>query len=191
VWNATDNVWKTDFNHIRIAIENSMDDIKSLPDGQHFGETVGLGIQKNPLDIPDKKWVSFNTYGKENLVYSDWDNVLKDFSSISVYMRNLKSKFYALYHDGKEEYAEGIILYRPSSGEMAKLRRDMFDWWIEDNPGVLNQHVNTYVKKSRPPPTDPMTLEFFNLSKRMKQKLISKDDFQAEKKKILAKYNIS
>lgn len=179
-----------DFNHVIEGVKYSLEEVRKCPDGQSFGELIGLGIQKNPMDIPDKRWVSFNTFGKDNLVYDEWKDVEKNFSAISEFMKNLKSKYYALNHEGKEEYAEGIILYRPSTGEMAKLRRDMYDWWIIDNPGVLNQHVNTYTKKPKREPPTGMQGEFSILSKKFRQNLISKEEYESEKKKILTKYNI-
>jgi len=195
VWNRKnktyqEKTWIEGFDHIKLGIENSLEYITSLPDGQHFGELIGIGVQKNPMDIPDKKWISFNTFGKDNLVYDEWKNVEKNFSAISDFMKNLKSKYYALNHDGKEEYAEGIVLYRPSTGERAKLRRDMYDWWITDNQGVINKHVNTYNKAPKRKPPTGMQGEFSVLSKRFKQSLITKEEFEVEKKKILAKYGI-
>lgn len=182
--------WSKDSNMIKLAIENSSEHIKELGDGQHFGECIGIGVQKNPMDIPDKKWIPFNTYGKLNLVYDEWKDIPKDFESISNFMRNIKSKFYAINHEGQEEYSEGIVLYRPSTGDRSKLRRDMFDWWIEDNPGVINKHVNIYNKAPKKKPPTGMQGEFSIISKKFKQNLISKEDFEAEKKLILAKYNI-
>ena len=178
------------FNHVVEGMRASWDETEGLFDGQYFGELIGLGIQKNPMDIPDKRWIPFGTFGEENLVYDEWKDIEKNFSAISEFMKNLKSKYYALNHDGKEEYAEGIILYRPSTGEMAKLRRDMYDWWIIDNPGVLNQHVNTYSKKPKKKPPTGMQGEFAVLSKKFKQNLISKEEYELERNNILAKYNI-
>lgn len=196
VWNRKNLVSKLeepptkDFTHVTDGITYSMEEVKKCPDGQSFGELIGIGIQKNPMDIPEKRWVPFNTFGKDNLVYDEWKDVEKNFSAISEFMKNLKSKYYALNHDGKEEYAEGIILYRPSTGELAKLRRNMYDWWIIDNPGVLNQHVNTYSKKSKKKPPTGMQGEFSILSKKFKQNLISKEEYEVERNSILKKYNI-
>jgi len=195
VWNRKnkayyEKTWVKGFDHIKLGIENSLNQITDLLDGQHFGELIGLGIQKNPMDIPDKKWVPFKTFGNDKLVYNEWKHIQKNFDSISDFMKNLKSKYYALNHDGKEEYAEGIVLYRPSTGDRAKLRRDMFDWWIIDNPGVINKHINTYNKAPKKKQPEGMQGEFSILSKKFKQNLISKDDFESEKKKILSKYGI-
>jgi len=178
------------FNHVLEGMEDSWEETDGLSDGQHFGELIGLGIQKNPMDIPNKRWVPFNTFGKKHLVYDEWKDVPKNFSAISEFMKNLKSKYYALNHDGKEEYAEGIIFYRPSTGEMAKLRRDMYDWWIIEHPDVLNPHVNTYSKKPKRKPPTGMQGEFAVLSKKFKQNLISKEEYEVERNSILEKYNI-
>jgi len=191
-FNTDDEYWENTegFNHVSEAIDNSIDFTENLSDGQHFGECIGLGIQNNPMDIPDKRWVPFLTYGKENLVYDDWSTLPKDFESISNYMRNLKSKYYSIQHPGKEEYAEGIILYRPSTGERAKLRRDMFDWWIKDNPGVINKHVNTYNKSKIKTVPEGMNGEFALLSARKKQGLISFEEYSLQRDIILKKYGV-
>lgn len=192
VSNLVDDEWEhiKDFGHILEAIKNSTEQIENLPDGQHFGECIGLGIQHNPMDIPDKRWVPFNTYGKENMVYDDWKDIPKDFESMSKYMKNLKSKYYAINHDGKEEYAEGLVLYRPSTGDRVKLRRDMYDWWITDNVGVINKHVNVYNKKPKKVAPTGMAGEFSLISKMKQQGLMTAEEFDSQKVIILEKYGI-
>lgn len=175
------------FNHVVEAVKNSMD-IMPITNGQHFGECIGLGIQDNPMDIKGKRWVPFNTYGVDNMVYENFE--IKDFNQISDLMRNLKSKYYNIEHpELTPEYAEGIIFYRPSTGEMSKLRRDMYDWWITDNPGRVNKHVNTYHKKRKEQP-EGMAREFSLLGARKKQGLITLEEFNIERDIILKKYGI-
>ncbi len=43
-------------------VSDSKDDLLGLGDGYHYGEWAGLGIQKNPHDIPVKKFFLFNTF---------------------------------------------------------------------------------------------------------------------------------
>jgi len=67
VWNRKnktyyEKTWFKEFDHIKLGIESSLTNITSLLDGQHFGELIGLGIQKNPMDIPEKRWVPFETF---------------------------------------------------------------------------------------------------------------------------------
>lgn len=43
-------------------VSENKDDILGLGEGYHYGEWAGLGIQKNPHDIPGKKFFLFNTF---------------------------------------------------------------------------------------------------------------------------------
>lgn len=43
-------------------VESNSKDIISLGDGYHYGEWAGLGIQKNPHDLEEKKFFLFNTF---------------------------------------------------------------------------------------------------------------------------------
>jgi len=115
VWNRKnktyyEKTWFKGFDHIKLGIESSLTNITSLPDGQHFGEIIGLGIQKNPMDIPEKRWVPFETFGKDNLVYDEWKDVPKNFYALSKFMRKLKSKYYALNVSNGTHLFSGISI---------------------------------------------------------------------------------
>ncbi len=43
-------------------VERNKEDLLSLGDGYHYGEWAGLGIQKNPHTLPEKKFFLFNTF---------------------------------------------------------------------------------------------------------------------------------
>ncbi len=43
-------------------VSENKDDILGLGDGYHYGEWAGLGIQKNPHDMPGKNFFLFNTF---------------------------------------------------------------------------------------------------------------------------------
>ena len=175
------------FNHVVEAIQNSIDVIP-VTNGQHFGECIGLGIQDNPMDIPHKKWIPFNTFGVDHLVYNNLP--ITNFDDISNWMKDLESKYYTGVHPNiKPDYAEGVIFYRPSTGEMSKLRRDMYDWWITDNPGRVNKHVNTYHKVQKEQPKG-MAKEFSILGSRKKQGLITLEEYELDRDNILKKYGI-
>ena len=181
------------FNHVTEGVNHAIDsgEINKVmgTNGQYFGELIGLGIQKNPMDLDHKTWVPFETYGKEYLVYPEWADLPKDFDNISNFMKNIHSRYFKIHH-GKDEYAEGIVLYRPSTGERAKLRRDMFDWWIVENPGRINKHVNTYNKAPKKQQPEGMQGEFSILSKKFKQNLVTKEEYEIERDNILKKYQI-
>lgn len=66
----------------------------------------------------------------------------------------------------------------------------MFSWWITDNPGRINKHVNTLTKPKKRTFPDGMTKEFVELSARKKQGLITQEQFDQQKETILKKYGI-
>lgn len=97
-------------------------------DGQYFGEAVGEKIQGNPLKIP-RLWIPF---GKafESLQYTSFhkhDRTFENFSSwFKDYLFSLAHRKYA--QNDEKLFAEGVVFTHPD-GRMAKLRRDMFDWY--------------------------------------------------------------
>jgi len=99
-----------------------------LPDGQHFGELIGEKINGNPYKIKGHLWIPFETYAKEHLRYKSWGKYPKDFQTISNWFKDDLLPLFALKKGDKQGFVEGVIFYR-KNGEMAKLRRDMFDWF--------------------------------------------------------------
>jgi len=43
-------------------VESNKTDLLSLGDGYHYGEWAGLGIQKNPHNLTEKRFFLFNTF---------------------------------------------------------------------------------------------------------------------------------
>lgn len=43
-------------------VDRNKDDLVNLGDGYHYGEWAGLGIQKNPHNLDEKKFFLFNTF---------------------------------------------------------------------------------------------------------------------------------
>jgi hypothetical protein len=97
-------------------------------DGQHFGEAVGEKIQANPLDLP-RLWIPFEL-AFERLKYNSWGKYPKNYDSISKWFQNdlfsIARRKLAKRED--DVFAEGVVFVHPK-GRMAKLRRDMFDWY--------------------------------------------------------------
>src|SRR3989338_2856565 len=98
-----------------------------LPDGQHFGELIGEKVNGNPYKIKGHLWLPFETYAKEHLRYKSWGKYPKDFQTISNWFKDELLPLFALKKGNKQGFVEGVIFYRKNC-EMAKLRRDMFDW---------------------------------------------------------------
>lgn len=108
-----------------------------LQDGQWFGELIGPRVNGNPYKLKKHLWIPFKTYAKEHLMYKSWGKYPKDFQTISEW---LKVDIFSLYMRrtvDEKIFPEGIVFVQPSTGKMAKLRRDMFPWAKEVG---LNPH---------------------------------------------------
>ncbi len=97
-------------------------------DGQWFGEAVGPKIQANPLKLP-RLWIPLS-WAFEHLAYTSWHKYPKTYENISSWFKDfLFSLAHRKYAEKDEKlFAEGVVFTHPD-GRMAKLRRDMFDWW--------------------------------------------------------------
>jgi len=114
--------------------------LEFLGDGQHFGECIGPKINGNLYNLKEHLWIPFSGFCQKHLRYKSWGKYPKDFETISEWFNNL----IPLYHimiNGMEKYSsadgekylgfvEGIVFTHPD-GRMAKLRKDMFDWYRE------------------------------------------------------------
>lgn len=137
VWNRTERIpfFNKGKKHIIEGLLNSFERgyMEFLPDGQHFGECVGPKINGNPYKLESHLWIPFETYCRKHLAYKSWGKYPKTFGAISEWFKELMP-LYALKKGDKEGFVEGVVFVQPSTGKMAKLRRDMFDWFYEQNP---------------------------------------------------------
>ena len=137
IWNRTERLpfFNKGKQHIIIGILNSYGKgyMEFLPDGQHFGELIGPKVNGNPYKLKEHIWIPFESYGQKHLKYKCWGKYPKTFTSISEWFKELMP-LYCLRIHGKieegepEQFVEGIVFTHPD-GRMAKLRRDMFDWF--------------------------------------------------------------
>lgn len=108
--------------------------MENLLDGQHFGELIGEKVNGNPYKIKGNLWIPFETFGQKHLRYKSWGKYPKDFDTISKWFEEDLIPLYACMVQGEEGrkngFVEGIVFTHPD-GRMAKLRKDMFDWYIE------------------------------------------------------------
>ena len=131
IFNRNNRVGFFDNNPIVDAVRNSsFKGYCNFTDGQYFGESIGTDIQGNKYKLDKPLWLPFNTYFKEHLAYRTWGKYPKDYETRSNWMKDgLLSLFGMVYHNGDKTYpCEGIVFHHPD-GRMAKLRRDMFDWF--------------------------------------------------------------
>jgi len=88
----------------------------SLGEGYHYGEWVGLGIQKNPHDLPEKRFYLFNTFRpQESLPEGVYQvPVLYEgsyhYSAVEEAMELLKGGHVGV-GAGRETKPEGVIVY--------------------------------------------------------------------------------
>lgn len=93
---------------------------KRLSDGTRFGELVGEKLQGNPYKMEGHIWLEFTPFKDGVEVYRDHPQT-DFFEDWKTWILQLKS----LYNPEVE--SEGVIFLNKETGEMAKLRKDMFD----------------------------------------------------------------
>jgi hypothetical protein len=136
VWNRTERI--PFFNKGKsYIIEGLIESYKRgyvdlLSDGQHFGELIGEKVNGNPYKIKGHIWIPFETFCQKHLKYKSWGKYPKTFETISAWFEQDLIPLYACMVQGEEGrkngFAEGIVFTHPD-GRMAKLRRDMFEWY--------------------------------------------------------------
>lgn len=103
--------------------------LEFLGDGQHFGELIGQKINGNPYKIDGFVWIPFKTYGQKHLRYKSWGRYPKDFDTISTWFEKDLIPLFSSIRGDRNGFVEGVVFTHPD-GKMAKLRRDMFSWYI-------------------------------------------------------------
>lgn len=95
-----------------------------LSDGQHFGECIGPKINGNPYKLDKPLWVPFSKLQRD-YHYLSWGKYPKTFEAISEWFKELMPLFGRKHGS---EFVEGIV-FTHKDGRMAKIRRDMFEWY--------------------------------------------------------------
>jgi len=107
--------------------------LEFLGDGQHFGELIGPKVNGNPYKLKEHLWIPFGGFCQKHLKYKAWGKYPKDFKTISDWFKDDLLPLYASMQGNREDgFVEGIVFTHPD-GRMAKLRRDMFDWYKGDS----------------------------------------------------------
>ncbi|MEI9479633.1 MAG: RNA ligase family protein [Deltaproteobacteria bacterium] len=113
---------------------------------QVFGELIGPKVQGNVYGLEENLWIPFD-HLKMKYSFRFWPSILEEiagwsdaeiYAYISDIFKGLWSVFKRAHGGGPHvvnentlfegSAAEGIVFYSPD-GRMAKLRRDMFNWW--------------------------------------------------------------
>jgi len=124
--------------------------------GIQYGECLGPKLQGNMYELPSHLWYPFDK-AKRDLRYTSFSKYEKSFQSWSEWFRlALKSIFFCRFHKiqisdmfGNSEvpFAEGIVFYNdsvihsedhPTIPRIAKLRRDMMDWYYGNNVEIYD-----------------------------------------------------
>ncbi len=116
-------------------------------DGEHAGELIGPKLQGNPYKLDLHEWYPFETT-IERLKYRSFDEHERNFDNWSSWFKDwLFSRYFTkraskLGIDDKV-MAEGVVFYnlkRKAEGKthMAKLRRDMFDWFYSEKVEIID-----------------------------------------------------
>lgn len=102
--------------------------LEPFVEGPVYGELIGPEINTNLHDTPYPLFVPFN-YLYDKCHWKSWSNnkYPKTYDSISEWFKSLGSLFTERVFK-KQALAEGLVFWHPD-GRMAKLRRDMFDWY--------------------------------------------------------------
>ncbi len=102
--------------------------LESFDNGLVYGELIGPDINTNLHDTPYPLFVPFS-FLYDKCHWKSWVNnkYPKTYESISEWFKTLISLFTERVFK-KQVLAEGLVFYHPD-GRLAKLRRDMFDWY--------------------------------------------------------------
>ena len=116
-------------------------------DGEQSGELIGPKLQGNPLKLDHHEWYPFDK-AIDHLRYKSFHEHDRTFDNWSTWFKEgLFSRYYAKRASklGLTDHvmAEGIVFYnlrRKAEKKlwMAKLRRDMFDWYHTDKLKIDN-----------------------------------------------------
>jgi len=110
-------------------------------DGIQAGEVVGPKLQGNPYHLLVHEWYPFDlaakqlrykSFHKHDRTFDNWSSWFRDYLFSLFYRKNRPR----LPDAPESVMAEGVVFYnlaRKAEGKtwMAKLRRDMFDWYYE------------------------------------------------------------
>lgn len=101
-----------------------------LQDGIYWGELIGEKIQKNEYKLEGHEWLPFD-WVRSHCYYKSWGKYPKDFQTISNWLKDDLLPLFALKKGNKQGFVEGIVFFKKSTGQMCKIRRDMFDWFYK------------------------------------------------------------
>ncbi len=119
-------------------------------DGEQAGEVIGPKVQGNPYKLDVHEWYPFEM-ALDRLRYKSFHEHERTFANWSAWFKDgLSSRYYAKRASKlgwtDQVMAEGIVFYnlkRKAQRQiwMAKLRRDMFDWYYADKIEIEGEKI--------------------------------------------------
>jgi hypothetical protein len=101
-----------------------------MQDGLWWGELIGKKIQKNEYQLIEHEWIPFE-WVKDHLAYKSWHNYDKTYENIKKWLLSdiEDGGIFSLFmrRRGIEAKPEGIVFHNIKTGQMGKIRLDMFD----------------------------------------------------------------
>jgi hypothetical protein len=138
IWNRTERIpfFNKGKRWIVEGVYNSFERgyMEFLPDGQHFGELIGPKVQSNHYKLDEHLWMPFNRM-RNGFAFKSFGKYPKNFAAFSEWCKTLMPLYGLHLGLGKDTFVEGIVFYHPD-GRMAKLRKDMWDWYEGDRHRV-------------------------------------------------------
>ncbi len=132
------------------GIYRSLGKDRVLPDAEQAGELIGPKLQGNPYKLEMHEWYPFESAAND-LKYKSFHEHDRCFANWSFWFK--EGLFSRLYTKRASKLgltdkvmAEGVIFFNPErkaqgKSYMAKLRRDMFDWYYAPDIQVLDYSV--------------------------------------------------
>jgi hypothetical protein len=129
------------------GVFNSIDKGYVENDGEQTGELIGPKLQGNPYELSMHEWYPFSK-AVTDLAYRSFLEHERTFENLNSWFKDhLYSRYFTKRASklslDKKIFAEGVIFYnlkRKAENQtyMAKLRRDMFDWYYTDKIQVFD-----------------------------------------------------
>ena len=121
------------------------------PEGEQAGELIGPKLQGNPYRLDVHEWYPFEraitalryrSFDEHERNFDNWSSWFKDY----LFSRYFQKRASKMKWDDKV-MAEGVVFYNlrrkaEQKTWMAKLRRDMFDWFYADKIEIVGYDKN-------------------------------------------------
>lgn len=145
VWNRTERIpfFNKGKKWLIEGVLNSFERgyMEFLPDGQHFGELIGPKVNGNPYKLTEHLWIPFKTFCQKHLRYKSWGKYPKDFNTISNWFEKDLIPLYASMQGNRADgFIEGVVFTHPD-GRYAKLRKDMYGWFVGRREHVPKEEI--------------------------------------------------